>query len=182
MSVDNNPAVETFRPFSEPTKRKLTIAAVVALGITLSADYVSAKYHEYRIRWDVGITDSRFADTNFAGAASPETDVAAAELSSQDRDRLLSRFVWTPVNNYPWWEWSGTSDGKAPIYRGIPWYTDVSESRDLDPVLSVAPPGTDAQGPFLHAWFVAHGFRYDLVFQKQRNLLWIVSDRPHGSI
>jgi hypothetical protein len=178
MSVDHNPAAEAFRAFPEPAKRKLTIPALFILGIALSALFVSAKYHEYRIKWDVGITNSPFADSNGASAAAPETDVAVAELSPQDRDRLLSRFIWTPVNNSPWWEWSATSDGKPPIYGGIPWYEDLSISRDLYPVLSIAPPGTDAQGPFLHAWFTAHGFRYDLVFQKQRNLLWIVSDKP----
>ena len=161
--------------------RKLTIAALIALGIALSSVFVAAKFNEYRIKWDVRITNSRFADSNGASAAAPDTDVAVAELSSQDRDRLLSRFIWTQVNNYPWWEWSATSDGKPPIYDGIPWYQDISNSRDLYPVLSVAPLGTDAQGSFLHAWFMAHGFRYDLVFQKQRNLLWIVSDKPHGS-
>jgi hypothetical protein len=182
MSVAQNPPAEAFRPFSERTKRKLTIATLVTFGIALSLLFVSAKYHEYRIRWDVGITNSRFADSNGASAGSPETDVAVAELSPRDRNRLFSRFIWTPVNNYPWYEAAWTTDGKRPIYDGIPWYEDLSLGRDLYPVLSVAPPGTDAQGLFLHAWFTAHGFRYDLVFQKQRNLLWIVSDKPRGSI
>jgi len=181
MSVAHNPATENFTPFSEPMKRKLTIAALVLVSIALLALFLSTKYRDYRIKWDVGITNSPFADSNGSSAAAPDTDVAVAILSTQDRDRVLSRFLWTPVNNYPWWEWSATADGKPPIYGGIPWYEDLSISRDLYPVLSVAPPGTDAEGPFVHAWFTAHGYRYDLVFQKHRNLLWIVSDKPPRS-
>jgi len=182
MSVAHNPTAEAFRPFSESTKRKLTIAILIIFGITLLTYFLWTEFHGYRIKWDVGITNSPFADSNFASAAAPDTDVAVAELSPQDRNRLFARFIWTPVNNRPWYEAALTTDGKRPIYDGIPWYEDVSEGNDLYPVLSVAPPGTDAQGPFLHAWFTAHGFRYNLVFQKQRNLLWIVSDKPTRSL
>jgi hypothetical protein len=63
MSAAKDPAAETFRPFSEPMKRKLTIAAVSIAGIALAALFVLAKYHEYRIKRDVGITNSRFADS-----------------------------------------------------------------------------------------------------------------------
>lgn len=69
MNLVHNPAADAFRPFSEPTKRKLTIADLIIPGIALSALFVSAKYHEYRIKWDVGITNSRFADSNGASAA-----------------------------------------------------------------------------------------------------------------
>ena len=68
--------------------------------------------------------------TTEANIAAPDTGVAVVELSPQDRDRLLSRFTWTQVNNSPWGEWSATSDGKPPLYEGIPWYQDISISRE----------------------------------------------------
>jgi hypothetical protein len=181
MSATADSEQKAFMSFSGSTKRKLVFGSLGIFGAVFLALYLSVKSREFRIKRDVGISPSQFADFNGGSAAAPDTDVAVAELTSKDKDRLMTDFKWTPVNNYPWWEWSMTSDGKPPIYQGIPWYSDISIGRELYPVLSTAPPGTDAQGPFVHAWFMAHGFRYNLVFQEHRNLLWIVSDKPAPS-
>ena len=163
---------------SEPMKRRLTVAAIVVVCIALLALFVLIKGRECRIRWDVGIFNSPFADYNGSDAGAPDTDVGVAYLSTHDRNRLFTRLVWTVVNNSPWYYSDRTTDGKPPVYlAGIPWYEDLCSSDVLYPVPSLAPPATDERGPFQHAWFTAHGFRYDLVFQKQRNLLWIVSDK-----
>ena len=83
---------------SELMKRKSTIAALVLVSPALLALFLLVKGRECRIRWDVGIINSPFADYNGSDAAAPDTDVAVAYLSTHDRNRLFTRFVWSLVN------------------------------------------------------------------------------------
>jgi hypothetical protein len=154
---------------------------LVSIGVCIClALWIFAHVTLWRIERDVGVNTSAFAvSLDAARSKYPRFDVAVAYLSIRDKNHLMSRFVWTPINNQPWWDWQRRG-GPGTSYDGIPWYDDLLHSRVFYPVVSQAPPASDSEGPFLHAWFSRGRYHYDLVFQERRNLLWIVSKTPPG--
>ena len=147
-------------------KRKLTrriiITATVLVGIV---GYVfSPNLDCWSIRRDLHLG---FAPCLVAGAASePQiTRVAVAALSEAKKQEVFGRYTWQKITTPLWYE-------ATPEYGGIPWYEDLSESREFEPVLRQALP-SPGEVRFC-AQSEIGSWKYQLVLDG--NILWIVRD------
>ena len=144
-------------------KRGLGITVIVLVGIICYA-FFYANLDCWTIRRDLhlGLSPCLVAGP----AAEPQiTRVAVAALSEAKRQELFGRYTWQKISTPNWYE-------ATPEYGGIPWYEDLSESTEFEPVLRRAVP-SGGRGKFC-ARVETPSWKYQLV--SDGNILWIVRD------
>lgn len=96
--------------------------------------------------------------------------MAVAALSDTKKQELRSRYAWQRITSPEWYY-------ETPEYNGIPWYTDLDNSTEFAPVLrharSVERAGNEDK---FYATATSAKWKYDLVLDDSRSILWIVRD------